>query len=178
LGPALVPVGKVLKLARPETPSLGFIKFNHCMMNAVMRNRSVPCDAVLPHVMYRDLEAAIAWLTETLGFTEHYRYGEPASGAQVYLGSAYLMLKRAPPDAATPAQLGYGTQSLTIFVEDVAAHYHKAKAAGAGIVEELHTTCYGELQYGMADIEGHHWLFSQHSSDVSPEEWGATVAPR
>ena len=31
-------------------------------------------------------------------------------------------------------------------------------------------------QYGAEDLDGHHWLFSQHIRDVSPSEWGATLA--
>jgi uncharacterized glyoxalase superfamily protein PhnB len=76
-----------------------------------------------------------------------------------------------------PARLGYGTQNLTIFVEDVDAHYAKAKEAGARIVEELRETEYGERQYGAEDLDGHLWLFSRHARDVSPEEWGARVTP-
>ena len=143
-----------------------------------MRNRSVPVDTVLPHVMYQDLPAALAWLAGTFGLTEHYHYGEPLSGAQVYLGNACIMLKAARPGTASPAQLGHGTQSLTVFVEDVDAHYQRAKAAGATIVEELHETCYGERQYGVVDLEGHHWLFSQHAHDLSPDEWGAVIVNR
>ena len=88
------------------------------------------------------------------------------------------MLKAARPGTASPAQLGHGTQSLTVFVEDVDAHYQRAKAAGATIVEELHETCYGERQYGVVDLEGHHWLFSQHTHDLSPDEWGAVIVNR
>ena len=44
----------------------------------MMKNRSVPAETVLPHVVYKDLPAAIAWLTMTFGFVEHYRYGEPS----------------------------------------------------------------------------------------------------
>ena len=40
--------------------------------------------------------------------------------------------------------------------------------AGARIVEDLHETAYGELQYGVEDLEGHHWLFSRHARDVTP----------
>lgn len=36
-------------------------------------NRSVPADTVLPHLVYRDVEAAIAWLEKAFGFFEHYR---------------------------------------------------------------------------------------------------------
>jgi uncharacterized glyoxalase superfamily protein PhnB len=143
-----------------------------------MRNRSVPADTVLPHVIYQDVANALEWLGRTFGFSEHYRYGEPVSGAQVRLGNACIMLKAARPGSSSPAQAGLSTQSLTIFVEDVDAHYERTRAAGARIVEEIHETCYGERQYGVVDIEGHHWLFSQHARDVSPDEWGATIPNR
>ena len=145
----------------------------------MITNRSVPTDTLLPHVIYQDVAAAIAWLTEALGFSEHYRYAEPEgpiSGAQMHLGNAWIMLKRARPGYASPAEVGYGTQSLTVFVEDVDGHYRRAKGAGAKILEELHETCYGERQYGVEDLDGHHWLFSRHARDLSPDAWGATVS--
>jgi uncharacterized glyoxalase superfamily protein PhnB len=86
------------------------------------------------------------------------------------------MLERVREGRKSPAQLGYGTQSLTVFVEDVDAHFERTKAAGAKIVEDLHVTEYGERQYGVEDLDGHHWLFSWHARDVSPDEWGAQVA--
>ena len=137
-------------------------------------NRSVPVDTVLPHVLYQDLPAAIAWLSKAFGFVEHYHHGEPMSGAQVYLGRAVVMLKQARVHAS-PAKLGFGTQSLTIFVEDVEAHYARAKAAGAKILEEPHETVYGEFQYAAEDLDGHHWLFSRHARDLSPADWGAVI---
>ncbi len=140
-----------------------------------IRNRSVPPETVLPHIVYRDLLGAIAWLTSTFGFIEHYRYGEPLSGAQVRLGDAWMMLNAAKPGYRNPSELGFGTQSLTIFVPDVEAHFARTKAAGTRIVEDLHETAYGELQYGVEDLEGHHWLFSRHARNVSPDAWGATI---
>jgi uncharacterized glyoxalase superfamily protein PhnB len=65
---------------------------------------------------------------------------------------------------------------LTIFVEDVDAHLRRARSEGAKIIEDLQETIYGERQYGAEDLDGHHWLFSQHIHDISPREWGATVA--
>jgi uncharacterized glyoxalase superfamily protein PhnB len=142
----------------------------------MIKNQSLPTDTVLPHVMYRDLAEAIEWLDKAFGFREHYRYGEPLSGAQVHLGNAWVMVKQAQAGHASPAQLGYGTQSLTVFVEDVEAHFQRAKAAGAKILEEPHETVYGEFQYAAEDLDGHHWLFSRHARDLSPDEWGATLA--
>jgi uncharacterized glyoxalase superfamily protein PhnB len=145
-----------------------------------MKNRSVPTDTVLPHVVYQNVSEAITWLTETFGFSEHYRYGDPKepSGAQMHLGQAWIMLESARGGRASPRQLGYGTQSLTVFVDDVEAHFQKAKSAGAKVVEDLHITEYGEQQYGVEDLDGHHWLFSKHARDLSPDEWGAKIAGR
>jgi uncharacterized glyoxalase superfamily protein PhnB len=150
-----------------------------CYYPFIMKNRSVPTDTILPHVMYRAVEEAIAWLIRVFGFNEHYRHGDPSgpvSGAQMYLGNAYIMLNRARPGCWSPEQLGYGTQSLTIFVDDVDTHFQKAKAEGATILEEPHETVYGERQYAATDLDGHHWLFSKHAHDFSPEQWAATLA--
>lgn len=144
-------------------------------------NRSVPPDTLLPHVCYRNVEDALVWLNKAFGFVEHYRYCEPGgrvSGTQVHLGNAWIMLRTVDSRGATPENLGYGTQSLTVFIDDVEAHYQRAKSAGARIVEEPHETVYGEFQYAAHDLDGHHWLFSRHASDHAPEEWGAVVAKR
>ena len=135
-------------------------------------------DTLLPHVRYRDVVVAMDWLTKAFGFSEHYRYGDPAeiSGAQMRCGKGWIMVKKAEAGSSSPAELGYGTQSLTIFVGDLEAHYQRAKAAGAKILEEPHETVYGEFQYAAEDFEGHHWLFSKHAHDLSPEDWGAKVA--
>ena len=141
----------------------------------MLRNRSVPVDTVLPHVTYQNLAEAIDWLTRTLGFVEDYRYGDPLSGAQLHLGAAYIQVNQARVDYRTPAELGFGTQSLTVFIEDIEEHFVRAKAAGVNLVEDLHETAYGELQYAIRDLEGHLWIFSCHARDLSPETWGATV---
>ena len=154
------------------------VRFKAWYCVGMLTNRSVPVDTVLPHVTYKQLPHALDWLGRTFGFVEHYRYGDPVSGAQVRLGNAYIMVRAARGDYRTPAELGFGNQSLTIFIDDVARHFEHSRAAGAKIVEELHETEYGELQYGVEDLEGHCWLFSRHARDVSPDAWGATIAGR
>jgi uncharacterized glyoxalase superfamily protein PhnB len=90
------------------------------------------------------------------------------------------MLRRARAGSSSPVQLGAGTQSLTIFFEDIEGHYQHTKSAGAEILEEPHETEYGEFQYAAVDFAGHHWLFSRHASNRDPVDWGASVthAPR
>ncbi len=142
----------------------------------MISNRSVPTETVLPHVMYRNLEEAIVWLTNVFGFVEHYRYGSPLSGAQMKAGSAYIMLEQMKPEGRTPGELGFGTQSLTIFLEDLETHFARAQSAGVTLEENLHETVYGEFQYAARDLDGHHWLFSRHARDLNPDQWGAVVA--
>jgi uncharacterized glyoxalase superfamily protein PhnB len=138
-------------------------------------NRSVPVDTVLPHVEYQDLGEAIGWLTRAFGFEEHYRYGDGPSGAQMLLGKAVIQVRQARNGEQSPRQLGFGTQSLTVFVDDVDGHCARARAEGAKIFELPHETEYGEYQYGAEDLDGHRWLFSRHAKDRSPEEWGAVI---
>ena len=144
----------------------------------MLKNRSVPADILLSHIAYQNLPEAIAWLARTFGFAEHFRYGEPVSGAQMLLDRACIMVRQAEPGQKSPKQLGYGTQSVTVFMEDVDGHYRRTMAEGAKIVEEVHETEYGEWQYGVEDLDGHHWLFARHARDVSPEEWGGRISAK
>jgi len=143
-----------------------------------MKNRSVPADTILPHLVYTNVANAIAWLSDVFGFAEHYRYGDPEapSGAQMHLGEAWIMLTSARDGRQSPAQMGAWTQSLTVFVDDVDTHYRTAQSKGVKILEEPHETVYGEFQYAAEDHEGHHWIFSRHARDLAPDQWGAMIA--
>ncbi len=83
------------------------------------------------------------------------------------------MLADALPNRTTPAQSGSCTQMLSLFVEDVDAHFARSQQAGATIIEPLNETVYGERRYAAEDSEGHRWLFSRHVRNVDPAEWDA-----
>lgn len=141
----------------------------------VPKNRSVPTSILLPHLVYRDVALAGAWLTRVYGFTEHYRYGDPVSGILMRLGEAYAMITTPREGRNSPAEVGCCTQMLTVFVTDVDAHCARAKTEGATLLEEPHLTVYGERQYAAVDLDGHRWIFSQHARDIHPADWGATA---
>jgi uncharacterized glyoxalase superfamily protein PhnB len=142
-----------------------------------MTNRSVPTTTLIPHIVYRSYLDAATWLIRVFNFTEHFRYGDPISGGmQLHLGDAHIMITGPRPNAQSPAILGACTQYLTIIVPDVEAHYQRTQQEQATIWEELHETVYGERQYGATDLDGHRWIFSQHAHDLSPTDWGATLA--
>ena len=57
-----------------------------------------------------------------------------------------------------------------MYVDDVDAHFKRAKAAGATILEEPADQFYGDRRYGVEDPEGHQWFFATHVRDVAPED--------
>jgi uncharacterized glyoxalase superfamily protein PhnB len=143
-----------------------------------MKNRSVPTETLLAHIVYRDVLQACEWLTRVFAFQEQYRYGDPVSGVQMQLGDAVFMITGPRAGTASPAIVGSNTQMLTVFVADVDAHFAQSRREGAEIWEELHETVYGERQYGVTDLDDHRWLFSQHARDLAPADWGATAKIR
>jgi uncharacterized glyoxalase superfamily protein PhnB len=140
-----------------------------------MNNRSVPSSTLVPHLVYRNVTQACDWLCRVFGFTEHFHYGDPIDGIQICLGNAVIMLSGPREHRESPATVGSNTQMLTVIVPDVDAHYQHTRQQGATIWEELHETVYGARQYGVEDLDGHRWVFSQHARDLSPEQWGATI---
>jgi uncharacterized glyoxalase superfamily protein PhnB len=70
-------------------------------MEVMVRNRSLPAGRILPYLYYQNVVTALDWLTAAFGFTEHYRYGDPVSGAQLHLGGAWIMLSVVRPGRAT-----------------------------------------------------------------------------
>ena len=74
---------------------------------------------------------------------------------------------RAPQDSSTVSQYA------TVHVENVDAHYARAKAAGATILKAPEDMPFGVRQYTAKDPGGHWWTFSENIRDVPPEEWGA-----
>src|SRR5262245_36463979 len=97
----------------------------------VSKNRSVPVDTVLPPVNDQNLGQAMAWLASAFGVNEYYRYGDGPGAGQRWAGKAAIQVRQVGGRETSPAQLGFGTQSLAVFVNDVHEHYVRAKAAGA-----------------------------------------------
>jgi uncharacterized glyoxalase superfamily protein PhnB len=54
------------------------------------------------------------------------------------------------------------TQGIYVVVDDVDAHYARAKAAGAEIAIDIKTQDYGGRDYTARDFEGHVWTFGSY----------------
>ena len=133
-------------------------------------NRSVPGAMVIPVLVYPDVRAAVAWLTEAFGFVERVRIGENHR-SQLRFGDGALIVADVRGDRHPPRP-GEVTHSVTVRVEDATAHCERARGHGARILMEPTDFEYGERQYSAEDLAGHHWTFTETLADVAPEEWG------
>jgi uncharacterized glyoxalase superfamily protein PhnB len=134
---------------------------------------------ITPYLLYEDVDAALSFLSKAFGFKEVLRYtGEEGyvNHAEMRLGDGTIYLGDPGAQYRNPKKLGQETVGIYALVEDVDAHYERAKAAGAEIREEPTDQEYGERRYTAVDPEGHHWFFAQPTHEVAPEEWGAKVA--
>ena len=144
----------------------------------MMTNRSAPRAPVVPNLVYQDVEAAIAFLTNAFGCSERLRAcgrDGRVNHAQLQIGAGDIIVGRAGGPFRPPEPEGV-THIVHVCVDDVDAHWRRAQSAGAAILEAPHDMPFGERQYTARDLAGHWWTFSQHIADVAPASWGAREA--
>jgi uncharacterized glyoxalase superfamily protein PhnB/DNA-binding XRE family transcriptional regulator len=123
---------------------------------------------ITPTLFYEDSATAVSWLEKAFGFHIRERVTDEQGRvihSELELGDGLIMCgsvhasPSATPRHASPKSLGKNTQSLYVFVDNLDAHYARAKAAGATILTEPETS-YGHRRYRALDIEGHQWCFA------------------
>jgi uncharacterized glyoxalase superfamily protein PhnB len=137
-------------------------------------NRSAPAATVVPVLVFEDVGQAIDFLVGAFGFTERLRAAGPGGKimhAQLSVGDGAIMIGMQGGEFRAPSSSV--SQYVTIHVDDVDAHFERAKAYGARIVRPPTDQPFGERQYTTVDSGGHRWTFSQSVADVAPEDWGA-----
>jgi uncharacterized glyoxalase superfamily protein PhnB len=133
---------------------------------------------ITPYLLYKDCDAALTWLAEAFGFEEVLRYtGEEGyvNHAEMRLGDASIYMGDPGDHYRNPREVGE-TFGIYVLVDDVDAHYERAKAAGAEITEEPVDQEYGHRRYSANDPEGVHWYFAAAIKEIAPQDWGATVS--
>jgi uncharacterized glyoxalase superfamily protein PhnB len=120
---------------------------------------------IFPMLAYDDAPAALEFLCKAFGFEERYRMGMPdgtIGHAEVALGDQVVMLATTWKAAgmASPKDLAGVHAQLRCTVDDVEAHFARARAAGATIAAEPEDQPYGERVYRAVDPEGHRWIFA------------------
>jgi PhnB protein len=120
---------------------------------------------LVPMLAYDDAAAALAFLCAAFGFEERYRMPMPDGSighAELALGDQLVTLATSWKVAgfASPRALGGLHAQLLCYVDDVDAHYDRARSAGAIVIAEPRDQPYGHRSYRAVDPEGHRWIFA------------------
>ena len=141
-----------------------------------MADTSLPENSpqIIPYLYYEDAGSAIEFLKTAFGFetVSAFRDGKGTVWtATLRTGNGLVMVG--------PGMDHFGTRAVTdpefvssmafVFVDDVDAHYRRAVAADARVLEEPHTHFGGNRQYTVSDQGGQRWTFAQpmKESDTS-----------
>jgi uncharacterized glyoxalase superfamily protein PhnB len=130
--------------------------------------------SVIPMLSYEDGIAALKWLTKAFGFRERNRLTAPdgrLSHAEMEVGDGLIMLASPTPDYQSPKRhrqvceparkwsaVPWIIDGVLVFVDDLDAHFTRAKAAGAMILSSVEEGPPGR-RYRAEDLEGHRWFF-------------------
>jgi uncharacterized glyoxalase superfamily protein PhnB len=140
-------------------------------------NRSVPPVTVVPMLVYPDVRAAVAWLTDVFGFVERTRIGADHR-AQLSIGDDGAVIVTDARGAQVPPTAGAVTQIIRVRVEDANAQHERVVARGGQVLAPPTDREYGERDFLVEDPAGHRWEFCESIRDVAPEEFGCeTISP-
>ena len=120
---------------------------------------------IVPMLPYADAPAAIAFLCRAFGFAERFRYDMPdgrIGHAELELGGDVVMIASVWREGglASPLDLPALHAQIWCRVDDVDAHFARARAAGATLVGAPEDQDHGTRSYRAVDPEGHRWIFA------------------
>jgi uncharacterized glyoxalase superfamily protein PhnB len=129
---------------------------------------------VVPMLSYENGLAALDWLARAFGFRERARMldvGGRLAHGELECGDGLVMLATPTPDYESPkrhrercerarawSSVPWVIDGVAVHVEDVDAHFERARRAGAVILSEPADGPDGR-RYRAEDLEGHRWMF-------------------
>jgi uncharacterized glyoxalase superfamily protein PhnB len=135
---------------------------------------------VIPMIAYEDGMAAIEWLSKAFGFRERQKACQlwpdgRVSHAEMQAGDGLIMLGTPTPDYESPRHhrqtcerarnwsvVPWIIDGVLVYVDDLDAHFARAKAAGATILSAIEDDPPGR-RYQAEDLEGHRWFFFERN---------------
>jgi uncharacterized glyoxalase superfamily protein PhnB len=131
-----------------------------------------------PTLAYDDALAAIEFLERAFGFRRRMIVPGPDGSvrhSELSFGTGVVMVYTSRPAEGrrSPRSLGGHNGGLCVQVDDPDAHYQRAMAGGAVIVQELRDEEYGTRGYMASDPEGHVWYFGTYRPGAY---WDAEVS--
>jgi uncharacterized glyoxalase superfamily protein PhnB len=130
---------------------------------------------VVPMLSYEDCSAAADWLAGAFGFEEVERIDEDGTVTHVTLraGDGVIFLGHPGANYVNPLHLRERVDAVAgmhevpwvidgvwVAVDDLDAHFERARGAGARVLSEPEDSPHGR-RYRVEDIEGHRWMFQR-----------------
>ena len=130
---------------------------------------------IVPMLSYEDVAAAADWLVRAFGLEESDRIEHEGEivHVELRLGTGAVMLGRPGESYVNPRRLReqcepaarmyavpWVVDGVWAAVDDLDAHYERAREAGATLLSEIEDGPVGRL-YRAEDPEGHRWMFAQ-----------------
>ncbi|MEO0990721.1 MAG: VOC family protein [Pseudomonadota bacterium] len=122
--------------------------------------------SIVPYFSYADGMAAIEFLTTSFGMAVVQVQKDDQGAvqhAELAHGNGVVMM-----GTDTRAK---GSPGVYLVVEDVRAHFERARAAGAEIVYPPEQTPWATWRYRAKDLEGHEWSFGSYQPQTEPPAW-------
>jgi uncharacterized glyoxalase superfamily protein PhnB len=134
-----------------------------------------------PYLLYEDLEAAPKFLEKAFGFRRvepravpdgHHAHThvemELDDGTRIRMSQRSDGFRTRPAEGegtvVVPRSTGHGSVVIQIHVDNIDAHFDRAKAAGATIIRPLEES-HGDRVYVADDLEGQRWHFLEGAPD-------------
>lgn len=132
---------------------------------------------VVPMLSYEEGVSSLEWLKLAFGFEENMEMRFIEDGrlthSQLKAGDSIIMIATPGPDYESINKqrkrdrqmnkwlsVPWIVNGLLVYVDDVEAHFKKAKENGAEILSGIEEGYPGK-RYRCADIEGHRWMFME-----------------
>ena len=125
---------------------------------------------IVPQIPYLDVSAALSFMQRAFGFREisaaRLLTADGAiDHAVLAFGDGVIGIgPQGHHGTISPRSSGIASQYISVYVDDVDAHYRRAVAAGARIAAGLGDYFWGDeghRTYEALDLEGHRWRFHQ-----------------
>lgn len=131
---------------------------------------------VIPYIVAKDANAAIAFYIAAFGAKEEFRMTDPSDGrighAELKFGDSIVMLADEYPDfgALSPDTIGGSPVTLHLSTAAVDDDLARAVDAGATVLRAATDQSFGERSAMVLDPFGHRWMLSQTIEQLSPDE--------
>lgn len=169
------PVDLAKKLRREAAFEPAALDRGKAVLMAAIRQESAPRrgPTIVPQVPYEDVSTALAFLERAFGFREIRTARLVSADGAIdhatleFAGAVVGIGPQGHHGTISPKRGGIETQYISVYVDDVDAHYRHAVAAGARIAAGLRDYAWGERPweahrtYEALDPEGHRWRFHQ-----------------